>query len=311
MQARTTVATPVRLDGPSRSVLIRGTALARATYWLSGALALITAIAAAATFFMPGVLRGPAVMNGSARGTALVIIVLGLPVLLIAMWSAGKGSIRALILWLGVIAYFSYNAVMFIFATPFNQLFLLYVAMFSLCFWSATSILHQVDVEALRARFSPSLPVRGLAAYALAIVALNALVWLRNVVPSVLSGTPPSWLDGTGLTTHPVYVLDLAFWLPLMAVAAIWLWRRRPWGYLLMGSILTMWVIESVGVAVDQLMGSAADPASTMASAVMTPVFGVLALVGLIPLYLYFRHLDGGARSVALINPNSVLRRMS
>lgn len=286
------VRTPVRLYGVSRSALRRGTALARSTYWLSGALALVTELAAAATFFIPGVLRGPAVMNGSARGTALVILVLGVPALLIAMRSAANGSLRALIAWLGVIAYLSYNAVMFVFATPFNQLFLLYVAMFSLCFWSATTILHQVDVEALRASFSPRLPVRGLAAYALVIVVLNALVWLRNVVPSVLSSAPPSWLDGTGLGTHPVYVLDLAFWLPLMAVAAVWLWRRRPWGYLLVGSILTMWVIESVGVAVDQWMGSAADPASTVASAAMTPVFGVLALVGLIPLYVYFRHLS-------------------
>jgi hypothetical protein len=288
----TMVATPIRLDGASRSVFIRSMALARSTYCLSGLLALVTALAVAATFFIPGVLRGPAVMNGSARGTALVILVVGVPALLIAMWSVAKGSIRALIVWLGVIAYLSYNAVMFAFATPFNQLFLLYLAMFSLCFWSATSILHQVDIEALRARFSPRLPVRGLAAYALVIVALNALAWLRNVVPSVLSSTPPSWLDGTGLGTHPVYVLDLAFWLPLMAVAAVWLWRRRPWGYLLVGSILTMWVIESVGVAVDQWMGSAADPASTVASAAMTPVFAVLALVGLIPLYVYFRHLN-------------------
>jgi hypothetical protein len=289
---RTMVATPVRLYGSSPSVLIRGTALARSTYWLSGTLALVTALAVAATLFIPGVLRGPTVMNGSARGTALVILLVGVPVLLIAMWSAANGSIRALVVWLGVIAYLSYNAVLFIFATPFNQLFLLYVSMFSLCFWSATGILHQVDLEAFRARFSPRLPVRGLAAYALVIVALNALVWLRNVVPSVLSSTPPSWLDGTGLGTHPVYVLDLAFWLPLMAVAAVWLWRRRPWGYLLVGSILTMWVIESVGVAVDQWMGSAADPASTVASASMTPVFAVLALVGLIPVYFYFRHLN-------------------
>lgn len=289
---KTMIGPPVRLYGAPRVILRHGTSLARSTYWLSGALALVTTLAAAATFFIPGVLRGPAVMNGSARGTALVILVLGVPALLIAMRSAANGSVRALIVWLGAIAYLSYNAVMFIFATPFNQLFLLYVAMFSLCFWSATTILQQVDAEALHARFSPRLPVRGLAAYALAIVALNALVWLRNVVPSVLSSTPPSWLDGTGLSTDPVYVLDLAFWLPLMAVAALWLWRRRPWGYLLVGSILTMWVIESVGVAVDQWMGSTADPASTVASAAMTPVFGVLALVGLIPLYVYFRHLN-------------------
>ncbi len=77
-----------------------------------------------------------------------------------------------------------------------------------------------------------------------------------------------------------------------MAVAAVWLWRRRPWGYLVVGSMLTMWVIESLGVAVDQWFGHAADPSSTVASAAIVPVFGVLTLVGLIPLYFYFRNLD-------------------
>jgi membrane protein YdbS with pleckstrin-like domain len=58
-----------------------------------------------------------------------------------------------------------------------------------------------------------------------------------------------------------------------------------------LGSILTYWVIESVGVAVDQWFGHAADPSSTVASLVMVPAFGLLALVGLIPLYVYFHHL--------------------
>ena len=36
-------------------------------YWISGALALVTAVATALTFFVPDVLRGTAVMNGSGR----------------------------------------------------------------------------------------------------------------------------------------------------------------------------------------------------------------------------------------------------
>jgi hypothetical protein len=275
-------------------------ALATSTYWLSGALAVVATAAAAATLFIPGLLRGPPAMNGSARGTALVVLVVAVPLLVIAMLWAAARSVRALILWLGAMAYLGYQAVMFTFATPFNQLFLLYLAMFSLCFWSTIVLVRQLDIEALRARFSANLPVRGLATYALIIVLLNALAWLRNVVPSVLSSTPPSWLDGTGLATNPVYVQDLAFWLPLMAVGAVWLWRRQAWGYLVVGSMLTMWVIESVSIAVDQWMGSAADPASTVASATLTPAFGVLALIGLLPLYVYFRHLDESTDSLPI-----------
>jgi hypothetical protein len=53
-----------------------------------------------------------------------------------------------------------------------------------------------------------------------------------------------------------------------------------------------MWVIEAISVAVDQWFGHAADPASPVASAVMTPVFAVVALVGLVPLVALMRRVD-------------------
>ena len=279
--------------------LRRGSSLAlpASTYWVSAALAGVASAAAAGTVLIPGVLRGPAVMNGSARGTALVVLLVAVPVLLLAMRSAANGSVRAIIVWLGAIAYLAYNAVLFVFSTPFNQLFLFYEATLGLSFWSLVVVLYHVDAQALRMRFSAKLPARGLATYALVIVALNGLVWLRNVLPGIVSSVPPSWLVGTGLTTNPVYVQDLAFWLPLMAVAAVWLWLGRPWGYLIVGSMLVMWVIEGVGVAVDQWLGHAADPASTVASATAVPLFATLAVVGLIPLFFYFRNLDRTADS--------------
>jgi len=102
-------------------------------------------------------------------------------------------------------------------------------------------------------------------------------------------------LRGTGLPTNPVYVQDLALWLPLIAVAAAWLWRRRPWGYVLIGGSLVMWILESACVAVDQWYGHAADPASPVASAALTPAFGLLALIGLVPAYYLLRSLPGAA----------------
>jgi hypothetical protein len=90
-------------------------------------------------------------------------------------------------------------------------------------------------------------------------------------------------LRGTGLPINVVYVQDLAPWLPLAAVAAAWLWRRRPWGYLLTGGALVMWVLESASIAIDQAFGHAAAPASRVALAAMTPAFAVVALPGLIP----------------------------
>jgi hypothetical protein len=55
-----------------------------------------------------------------------------------------------------------------------------------------------------------------------------------------------------------------------------WLWRRRPWGYLLVGAGLAMWVLESTTIAVDQWYGHAAAPASPVAAAALVPEFAAL-----------------------------------
>jgi len=265
---------------------------ARTAYWVSGALVVVAAVAAAGTFFVPGVLRGTAVMNGSARGTAIVMLVAGLPLLVGSMYVASRGSIRARVVWLGAVAYLLYNSVMFIIGTPFNQLYLVYEAMLGLSIWSTVFVIRTIDLGSFRQRFSPAFPARAIALYMLAIVTLNTLVWLKGAVPGVLSSSQPVILEGTGLVTVPTYDQDFAFWLPLIAIAAIWMWRGQVWGHLIVGAMLVYWIVEGVGVAVDQWMGSAADPASTVASAAVTPVFLAVAVIGLVPLFFYMRNLD-------------------
>jgi hypothetical protein len=128
--------------------------------------------------------------------------------------------------------------------------------MLSLSAWSIATVLWQADARALADRFSPRVPVRGIAAYVWVVAVLNAAAWLARIVPALATSGTPAFLRGTGLTTNVVYVQDLALWLPLMAAAAAWLWRRRPWGYLIAGAGLVMWVIESVSIAVDQWYGT-------------------------------------------------------
>ena len=274
---------------PGRPVLRRG----RAAYWVSGLLAVTATANGLLTFLVPGVLHGTAVMNGSARGTAMAVLLLGVPVLAVSMALARAGSPRAVLCWLGAVGYVLYNSVLFVFATPFNELFLLDVAMLALAAWSAGVLLWQTDVAGLGRSFTDRAPVRGLAVYVWVIVTLNALAWLRGIVPALTGGGQAAFLRRTGLPTNPVYVQDLALWLPLIAIAAAWLWRRRAWGYLVIGATLVMWILESAGLTVDQWYGHAADPASPVASAALTPAFGLLALIGLVPAYYLFRSLPG------------------
>ncbi|HEX7264941.1 MAG TPA: hypothetical protein VF383_12255 [Candidatus Dormibacteraeota bacterium] len=260
-------------------------------YWISGGAAIVAGLASALTLFVPGVLRGTAVMNGSGRGTAAVVLVVAVPALLTSVFAALRGSARALIVWLGAAAYLLYNAILFLFITPFNQLFFFYVAMFTLSFWALVTTLRAIDAKSYMSRFPGSFRARAFSSYLALIAVFNAAAWLVNVVPAVFSTSPAAFLAGTGLPTNPVYVQDLSFWIPLMLVTAVSLWRRRAWGFVLTGAFLVFGVIESVSIAVDQWMGSAADPSSAIASAAMAPIFAALALIELVPLFLYMRKL--------------------
>jgi hypothetical protein len=264
-----------------------------AAWWLSAGLAVTAAAASLLTFIVPAVLRGTPVMNGSARGTALVVLLAGVPALACSMLLAARGSAAAVVTWLGAAGFLLYNALMFVFATPANRLFPLYLVMLALAAWSIGALLRQADVAALGALFSPRTPVRAIAVYMWVTVALNAAAWLARIVPAVVHGGAPAYLSGTGLTVNIVYVQDLALWLPLLAVAAAWLWRRRPWGYLLAGAGLVMWVLESISIAADQWYGHAAAPGSPVASGALVPAFAALAVIGLIPAGLLLHGLAG------------------
>lgn len=272
---------------------------------LSRALAPVAATAGGATFFFPDVLEGTDVMNGSARGTGLVVLVLAVPVMLTGLTAALGGSARGTAVWAGGLAYLAYNSVMFCFATPFNRLFLPYVAMLSLSVWALVALVTAHGIERVD---GSRVPARPIAVFLWVVVALNASAWLVRIVPALVDDLPPDFLEGVGLPTNPVYVQDLAIWLPAMAAIGFALWRRTDVGYLLASAGLVFWVLESVGVAVDQWFGHRADPGSDVATLGGMWLFVGMTVVSLVPLWLAFRWTavatrTGGAGAAQLEDP--------
>jgi hypothetical protein len=245
-----------------------------------------TIVACGATVFVPDLLSGPAVMNGSAKGTALVALVVAVPLLMVYAWRARVGSTRAVVVTTGITAYLLYNSVMFLFATPFNQAFLLYVAMLGLAVWTLSGL--ALVLWSRVGELSTDVP-SWVPAYVWLVVTLNAVAWVARVVPAMLDEVPTEWLTGTGLTTNPVIAQDLAFWLPAMAWLAWGVWQARPPAVALAAAGLVFWVVEFLGVAVDQWWGHQADPTSTWASAQAAVLFVMLALVSLPPMFRLLR----------------------
>ena len=138
--------------------------------------------------------------------------------------------------------------------------------------------------------------------------AFNALAGLRNIVPALGTDTP-DFLVGSGLTTNPLYVFDLAVWLPLAAVGGYWLWRRRPAGYLVAGGMLVLWLLESIGVTTDQWFGWKADPNTELAMLAGMYLFAGLTALAVVPLMLFLRRVEpSGTPPSAAIPPGTAGR---
>jgi hypothetical protein len=242
-------------------------------------------------------------MQGSARGTAVVLVCVAVPWLALAVWRAHRGSSRALLLWAASLLFIIYNSVLFLFLTPFNAAFLVYVAMLGSALWALAYVAACRDLWRVGRRIARRAPVTGVAIYVWVVVGLNALAWLRVVVPALGGPFPAPMLAGTGVATSAIYVQDLAVWLPLAAVAAFWLRRRETRGAVVVAALLGLWVIEGLSIAVDQWFGSRADAASPAVSSALVVPFLVIAAVGSVPLVAMLRADREGSGSPAVRPP--------
>jgi len=280
-------------------IRIRSTAmsdrLGRAPYVLSIAAVVTAAAASLASLLLPDALRGPAVGIGSLQGTAVAVIAIAVPVLGVSMLMAERGSGRALLTWFGALVFIAYQGVLFLFATPFNAFFHIYVAMLSLSTWSLVALLSRTPVEAIAGQFDPRTHLRIYAGYLVVSVAFFVVMWLRATVPAVLSTEPPAFLEGTGMTTGPGQILDLGFFMPIAGLTAFLAWHRRPWAHILIGGQLVMLAIESASIALDQWFGHRADPTSSLVSVDIVPVFAVLCAVGVAATFAFLRSMSGAS----------------
>jgi hypothetical protein len=63
-------------------------------------------------------------------------------------------------------------------------------------------------------------------------------MWIAQSLSFVASGQVPQVISDAGHQTSVVFALDLSLLVPGLVVAAVLLWQRRPWGYVLAAILL-------------------------------------------------------------------------
>ena len=200
-----------------------------------------------------------------------------LPVLVVAGRRAAAGSFRAHVTAVGMLTWLTYGYAHLAIGTPFNPVFLVYVAVFGMAGFAMLDGLVRVDVRSEATAFA-GVPYPA-ASWFLLVAGLGiAGLWLSDIVPGTFGGAPRE-LHLSELP-NPTWVLDLAWIIPL-SFGAAWMTRRRhPAAPLVAGSLLVMLLILSVSMltiapfALEAGLGG--DPAVRVQLVVFSVLFSVL-----------------------------------
>jgi hypothetical protein len=169
------------------------------------------------------------------RAYDLVTLVIAVPALAIALLPSLRGSPRVQLVWLSTLAYSVYNYAIYVFGSAFNDLFLVHVALFSLSVFALALALANLDVAAMARAFRTRTPVRVVSGLLLLLAVGLGAMWVFYALRFAFTGAFPeeSLLVLPAASVHLGYVLDLALLVPGYALAAVLLWRRAAWGYVL------------------------------------------------------------------------------
>jgi hypothetical protein len=238
-----------RHEAPGPERIGAGTLGSRVARSLSAILAALLAGGSAVGLFVDGIYREPASVAAMYRGYDLIALAIIAPALGVMLLPTLRRSPRAVLLWMGLLAYSLFHSAIYVFGTRFNDLFLVHVAVFSLSVFALGMGLANLDTKRIARAFSERTPVRAVGGILLFLAAVLAVFWSGPALRFVFTDELPR--EGSELVvptaiTHLGWVLDLSLLVPVYAIAGILLWRRAAWGYVLTTIVLIAGVLQQV-----------------------------------------------------------------
>lgn len=179
------------------------------------------------------------------------------PFWLILAALALRGSLRAYLLWLGVITFSVYNYVIYTFSVPFEVLFLLWVAVLGMSLFSLIGGVVSMDHQTIASAFTSRRAVQVTAWFLMVTAVLFGFLWLSEDVPALLSNTKPQSVVDMAIPTNPVHILDLGFFLPAVIITGICLIKKKAWAYSIAPAFIVFLILTGIPILITPVVQSA------------------------------------------------------
>ena len=215
-----------------------------------------------------------------SQGQDFTTLFIGLPLLIIAMMWTRRGSVRGSIFWVGALGYFLYIYIIYAYGGVYNIFFFAYVAICGSSLFSMVGILLGINADKVARHVDPKMPIKWIAIYFFGTAALLTLMWGGMAIASIAAGETAD--------ANVIIVTDFIVVIPAFVLAAVWLWQRRAWGYVLSGVLFVQAVTLGISIVAGQVIAliKGVEPTWGLAG-----FFLVFTLIGLILAILYTRNL--------------------
>lgn len=213
------------------------------SFVLSVAVAALMAAQTVVAISMPQLYRDEAWALEAWRLNDVVTLALAVPLLIGALLLARRGSLRAALVWFGVLQYALYNYAFYLFGAALNAFFLLYVILFVLSTLALILGLVGFDTEQVQRSFGERAPARLVTGYLVFWAVALGVAWIAQWLGFLVTGRAPE------IGEEPfrlIAALDLSLVVAPLAIISVFLWRRHAWGFILAVILLVKGALYSV-----------------------------------------------------------------
>lgn len=165
------------------------------------------------------------------RGFDWANLIISLPVLLWGIVASKKNKRIGKVAVASVFCYLAYNYLIGAMGNAFNNLFLVWTALFSIGLFGLALLLTEKELISLNSIIGQSFPRQSLAFYMIILGLFLMSQYLIEIIPAMVTGIAPASLEI--YTTLELAALELGIMVPLHLAGGLFLWNNRPTGYVL------------------------------------------------------------------------------
>ncbi len=217
-------------------------------------------------------------MAAQGIGQDLVDLFLVIPATVISLVLMNRGNKKATLIFGGLVFYILYSFIIYSLGVHFNLMFLVYC--FTMGTASFTFIFYFYGLSRINVKdwYKDGTPNTTLAVFFIIIAALFYMLWLKDVIPAIISNTVPKTVSDYDLLVNPVHVIDISFALPGLIITAILLLRRHNLGYILGVTALVFIITLTIALAAMVIMTRIKGISEDMSIAF---IFLIMALISM------------------------------